>query len=101
VIVAYYSVTEGQIPVSKQERVTMVNKPVVIEKPLVIMFEADGGIVCHIHPSKKASSHEHYGLLICDLVRHVAGAFKVDEDDVWEWVDKERKSPTTEVKTAS
>lgn len=79
----------------------MVNKPIVIEQPLVIMFEADGGIVCHIHPSTKASSHEHYGLLICDLVSHVARAFKVDESDVWEWVDKERNNPTTEVKTAS
>jgi hypothetical protein len=79
----------------------MANQPIVIEQPLVIMFEADGGIVCHIHPSNKANSHEHYGLLICDLVRHVAHAFKVDEDDVWEWVDKERKNPTTEVKPAS
>ena len=79
----------------------MVNKPIVIEQPLVIMFEADGGIVCHIHPSKKASSHEHYGLLICDLVRHVANAFKVDESDVWEWVDKERRDPTTDVRPAS
>lgn len=79
----------------------MVNKPIVIEQPLVIMFEADGGIVCHIHPSKKASSHEHYGLLICDLVRHVANAFKVDESDVWEWVDKERRNPTTDVRPAS
>ncbi|HUI96469.1 MAG TPA: hypothetical protein VLX44_11995 [Xanthobacteraceae bacterium] len=54
----------------------MANKPMVIGQPLVIMFEADGGIVCHIHPSKTASSHEHDGLLICDLVRHVARAFK-------------------------
>jgi hypothetical protein len=72
-----------------------------IEQPLVIMFEADGQVVCHIHPSKTASSHEHYGLLICDLVRHVARAFKVDEADVWEWVDKERHSPTTGITAAS
>lgn len=73
-----------------------------IEQPLVIMFEASGGeIVCHIHPSKTASAHHHYGLLICDLVRHVARAFKVAEDDVWEWVDKERHRPTTEIKTPS
>ena len=54
-------------------------------------------VVCHIHPSKNASSHQHYGLIICDLVRHVARAFKVGEDDVWEWVDKERLNPTTKV----
>jgi hypothetical protein len=75
----------------------MAKKPIMIERPLVIMFEADGGIICHIHPSEKAKSHEHYGLLICDLVRHVARAFKVDEADVWKWVDKERNSPTTDV----
>ncbi|HXP75848.1 MAG TPA: hypothetical protein VN823_17020 [Stellaceae bacterium] len=69
-----------------------------IEQPLVIMFEAPGGGgVCHSHPSKTASSHRHYGLLIWDLVRHVSRAFKVAEDDVWEWVDKERRRPTTEI----
>ena len=79
----------------------MANKPIVIEQPLVIMFEADGRVVCHIHPSETASTHEHYGLLICDLVRHVARAFKVEEDDVWEYVDKERVRPTTGITTPS
>ncbi len=79
----------------------MASKTMRIESPLVVMFEADGGIVCHIHPSKLASSHEHFGLLICDLVRHVARAFKVDEDAVWEWVDKERRRPTTKIRNPS
>jgi hypothetical protein len=79
----------------------MANKAMRIESPLVVMFEAGGEIVCHIHPSKKASSHEHYGLLICDLVRHVARAFKVEEDAVWEWVDKERHRPTSEIRNPS
>jgi hypothetical protein len=79
----------------------MANKTMRIESPLIVMFEADGEIVCHIHPSKKASSHQHYGLLVCDLVRHVARAFKVDEDAVWEWVDKERHRPTTEIRNPS
>jgi hypothetical protein len=85
----------------RQEPRTMANQPIRIERPLVIMFEAGGEIVCHIHPSDKASSHEHYGLLICDLVRHVAQAFKVDEADVWEWVDKERNNPTTRIDVAT
>jgi hypothetical protein len=76
----------------------MGQKTMRIQQPLVIMFEASGGeVVCHIHPSKTASSHRHYGLLICDLVRHVSRAFKVAEDDFWEWVDKERHRPTTEI----
>jgi hypothetical protein len=70
-------------------------KPLMIKSPLVMMFEQDKKIVCHIHPGNK--NHTHYGLLICDLVRHVARAFKVDEDAVWEWVDKERRKPTSEI----
>jgi hypothetical protein len=75
----------------------MANKAMRIESPLVVMFEADGEVVCHIHPSKTASSHQHYGLLVCDLVRHVARAFKVEEESVWQWVDKERARPTGEI----
>jgi hypothetical protein len=71
-------------------------QPMMIQAPLVIMFEQDSNIVCHIHP-RPEDSYRGYGLLICDLVRHVAHAFKVDEDDVWEWVDKERHRPTTKI----
>ena len=75
--------------------------PMRIEKPLVIMFQApDKSVVCHIHPVD-GFGHEEYGLLVCDLVRHVAGAFKVDEAAVWEWVDKERHDPTDQVTPAS
>jgi len=60
------------------------------------MFQAPGGdVVCHIHP--QGYTHEQYGLLVCDLVRHVAMAFKVKEDAVWEWVDKERHHNTTAI----
>jgi hypothetical protein len=38
-----------------------------------------------------------YALMICDLVRHVARAFGVKEDDVWDWVDRERRNPTTAI----
>ena len=75
-------------------------KTMKIEDPLVIMFRGpDDDIVCHIHPGK--FTHEHYGLLVCDLVRHVAAAFKVSEDDVWTWVDKERHRPTTGISQPS
>ena len=79
----------------------MATEEIRIEQPLVVMFETEGEIVCHIHPSKTASSHQHYGILICDLVRHVARAFEVEERDVWEWVDKERRRPTSEIKRPS
>jgi hypothetical protein len=86
----------------KGARGKMAKKVMEIRDPLVIMFEGSGGeVICHIHPSKRANSHENYGLIICDLVRHVARAFKVGEDDVWEWVDKERHHPTTDIKSPS
>jgi hypothetical protein len=70
-----------------------------IDSPLIIVFENDGKIQTHLYPGEK--SHKEYGILIADIVRHVSNAFKVDEDDVWEWVDKERyhqTSPATELK---
>ena len=73
-----------------------------IENPLLIMFaDEQGEVVCHIHPSEHCPTHETYGLLIADLVRHVARAFKVSEADVWEWVDKERRRPTTAIANPS
>lgn len=74
-------------------------KPIKIADPLVIMFNAPGGeVICHIHPQDY--TYEHYGLLVCDLVRHVARAFKVEEEKVWEWIDKERHRPTAKVTQA-
>lgn len=75
-------------------------EPMMISQPLIIMFRQDDGIVCHIHPTPK-DDYRTYGLLVCDLVRHLARAFKVDEDDVWEWVDKERNHPTTAITNPS
>jgi hypothetical protein len=78
----------------------MSDKSISIRNPLVIMFEDEGRVICRIHPSK-TTSHREYGMLVCDLVRHVARAFEVDEEDVWEWVDKERRRPTTAITRAS
>ncbi len=75
-------------------------QPIKIENPLVIMFKApDGNIICHLHPQDH--TYEEYGLLVCDLVRHAARAFKVSEEKMWEWVDKERHHPTTKVTQSS
>jgi hypothetical protein len=58
--------------------------------------DPNGNILCAIHP-RPGDTHEHYGILICDLVRNVANAFDVQERDVWYWVDKERFNPTDAV----
>ena len=67
----------------------------VIKSPLIIVFESEGKVVTHLHTSESCDTYESFGLLICDVVRHVAKNFKVPEEDVWEWVDKERVQPTT------
>lgn len=72
-----------------------------VKQPYVVMFKPEGqnDIVTHIF--KGDLSYQGYGLLVCDLVRHVAAAFGVQEDDVWEWVEKERDHPTTDIKRPS
>lgn len=70
-----------------------------IENPLVIMFEVDDKITCHIR--HQDMSYKMYGILVCDLVRHVSNAFKVSEEDVWKWVDLERSNHTTDITQAS
>ena len=72
------------------------NAPIVINKLLFVMYDQGDDIVTHIW-SRTDDTHEGYGLLICDLVRHVARAFKVEEGAVWEWVDKERYHQTTDL----
>ena len=32
---------------------------------------------------------------------HLARAFKVEEDEVWKWVDAERSEPTSDITLAS
>ena len=70
--------------------------PFVLKDPLVVIFQQDGNVVCHVHPAP-GLDHKHYGLVICDLVRHVARAFHVGEDEVRKWVDKERRKPTADI----
>ena len=67
-----------------------------IEKPWVIVFQDDeGNMQTRLYPEEK--SYMQYGILVADIVRHVAKAFKVSEDSVWEWVEKERYRPTSPV----
>jgi hypothetical protein len=67
-----------------------------IENPLVVVFENDdGNMQTHLIPGERG--YEQFGILCADLVRHVANAFKVPDDDVWEWVDKERYRQTSPV----
>ncbi len=71
-------------------------QPFFISKPLMLMFEQAGSVICHIHP-RPTDDYRDYALLICDLARHVARAFDVDEKAVWGWMDMERRNPTAEI----
>lgn len=72
------------------------SQPMMIENPLVIIFGHDDKLITHIHP-RENDSHRHYGLMVCDLVRHLAKAFKVHEDEMWKMIDMERNNPTTTI----
>lgn len=41
--------------------------------------------------------YQRFGLLVTDIVRHGAKAFGVEEDQIWEWVERERLNPTTPI----
>jgi hypothetical protein len=69
---------------------TVVNPPVIVE------LDQNGRPQYILHPPQ-GWGHQHYGLLVCDLVRHVAACFSVPEQMVWNWVEKERDRPTSDV----
>jgi len=88
---------DSAMPKLPQAKSAAGDLPVRIENPLVVMFEGpEKKVICRIHV-QPGYTHKMFGLLVCDLVRHIAGAFKVDESDVWEWVDKERYRPTSPI----
>ena len=70
-----------------------------IKTPYIIMFrdEETQNVICHLYPSGSCDTYQAYALLVCDLVWHVAECFGVREQQVWDWVDKERSHPTTEI----
>ncbi len=57
----------------------MASNPIVIEPPLVIMFDA----------------------LTCDLARDVAPAFKIDKSELWTWLGSGRRNPTAAARPVS
>ncbi len=89
-LLALQARVEAGVP---KERVQVVD-------PLVIMLAEDGKIVCHLH-RRQDDTYKGYALMAYDLVRHIANAFQVDEDDVWHWVEKERHHHTTNITRSS
>ena len=75
-------------------------KEIRIANPLIIVFEQYDEIVCRLH-LRDSYTHQHYGMLVCDVVRNIADAFNVHEDDVWQVVDHERRYHTSDIKHPS
>ena len=65
-------------------------------KSLIHIFRRDDGkILTEVSNAGTDYGYPAFGLMVCDLVRHIAKAFHVHEDKIWEWVEKERDNPTT------
>ena len=64
------------------------------------MFDQRDEIVCRLH-LRDSYTHQHYGMLVCDVVRNIADAFNVHEDDVWQVVDHERRHHTADINDPS
>ncbi len=70
-----------------------------IKNPLVIISQTDEGKVQTQLMPPLDYTHQHFALVAVDLIRHIAAMYGVPEDKVWYWVDKERRSPTSPIRT--
>jgi hypothetical protein len=64
-----------------------------MKRPLVIMSETpDGKVEIALAPGndERLQTYPGFVSLVCDLVRHIAGAFDVPEEKVWASVERER-----------
>ena len=69
--------------------------------PLVIIDQQEDGTLQTYILRVDGMLYEHYAMMAYDLVRHIAKAFKVSEDEVWDMVKRERSRPTTDIKIPS
>jgi hypothetical protein len=68
---------------------------VATQKMYVMMFKDDHGDIQTMLDSDGNGRFKEYGILIADLIRHVAQWFDVDASRVMYWVKKELINPTT------
>jgi hypothetical protein len=71
-----------------------------IINPWVIVHQpgGKGSSIETILAGQPDSTYRSFGLVIADIIRHVANAYAVDEADVLEWVHREMDNPTTDIK---
>ena len=68
-----------------------------IHDPLIVIYRPEEGGEAITLIMKSDLSHRHFGLLVADLIRHIAAAYQVREEDVVEWVNREMNHPTTKI----
>jgi hypothetical protein len=63
---------------------------------LILTADDTGRLVCLIkkQPDDRVG---HFGIALADCARHVARAFHVDEDEVFEWIERERDKPSSKL----
>lgn len=73
--------------------------PLEIHEPVVLVQRLpDGKLETMLFQSEGVvNTPAGIGLIACDIVRHAAKAYGVDEEDIFRWIDKERDNPTTTV----
>ena len=72
--------------------------PLILHQPVVIVHQLpDKKIETMIFDTgdDSVNSPAGIGLIVCDIVRHAAAAYDVDEEDIFHWLDRERDNPTT------
>lgn len=75
-------------------------KAMEIRNPWLIVDQADSqSPIRTIIAGPRTATYEEFGLVICDVIRHVARAKHVSDAEVFEWVRKEFERPTTGIET--
>lgn len=66
-----------------------------IENPWIIAHEVEDHKLQVLLIGPAHAKHSHFGLVIADIIGHVALHFDMDAQDILDWVQREIDEPTT------
>jgi hypothetical protein len=67
---------------------------------LILTSDDSGKLVCLIK-RQPGDVVGHFGIALADCARHVAKAFGVGEDEVFDWIERERQEPSSKLQGTS
>lgn len=70
-----------------------VPETILIEDPLIVVYRQGEEVTTTIHHDPD-DDYELYAMIAADLIKHIANAFEVDNDDVMDMVKSEFYRPT-------